>query len=449
MEMGMIRRGVAILKVIFLFYIFILFSFIPPADGQGNQSKSLAALGGEAIQNYSYSESYNYEKIDAHALAAPASAEQSVESLAAYLIKPAANEQDKARAIFRWICQNIDYDLGSYFAGRLSSTKSEDVLKSRSSVCAGYSDLFSALAEEAGLEAVEIRGYGKGYSYRPGQRFAGPFNHAWNAVKVNGSWYLMDPTWGAGYLGRDGKYHRWFDDHYFMTPPDQFIFDHLPEEESWQLLDRPLSQAQFEDLVYVESDFFNLGLAAMERNGSISAGGEVNLSVYAPEDVVMMAGLESDSEVFEDRTLCQRDGQNYEILARLPQAGSYALRAYAKKKDDPGVYKSVMQYNINASSGVESGFPLTFGRFGEVGAHLYSPMERSLQAGQSYHFKIKVPGATEVAVVCGKEWTKLAGQGDLFEGNVTVAKGDAGIFANFGGDKWEGMVKYAKNIENP
>ena len=445
----MIRRGVAILKVIFLFYIFILFSFIPPADGQGNQSKSLAALGGEAIQNYSYSESYNYEKIDAHALAAPASAEQSVESLAAYLIEPAKNEQEKARAIFRWICQNIDYDLGSYFAGRLSSTKSEDVLKSRSSVCAGYSDLFSALAEEAGLEAVEIRGYGKGYSYRPGQRFAGPFNHAWNAVKVNGSWYLMDPTWGAGYLGRDGKYHRWFDDHYFMTPPDQFIFDHLPEEESWQLLDRPLSQAQFEDLVYVESDFFNLGLAAMERNGSISAGGEVNLSVYAPEDVVMMAGLESDSEVFEDRTLCQRDGQNYEILARLPQAGSYALRAYAKKKDDPGVYKSVMQYNINASSGVESGFPLTFGRFGEVGAHLYSPMERSLQAGQSYHFKIKVPGATEVAVVCGKEWTKLAGQGDLFEGNVTVAKGDAGIFANFGGDKWEGMVKYAKNIENP
>ncbi|HQQ37699.1 MAG TPA: hypothetical protein PK602_06315, partial [Methanothrix sp.] len=70
------------MKVIFLFYIFILFSFIPPADGQGNQSKSLAALGGEAIQNYSYSESYNYDKIDAHALAAPASAELSVESLA-------------------------------------------------------------------------------------------------------------------------------------------------------------------------------------------------------------------------------------------------------------------------------------------------------------------------------------------------------------------------------
>jgi len=443
----MIRCSMAILKAIFLFSIFILFSFIPPADGQGNQSKSLAALGGEAIQNYSYSEKYNYDKIDAHALAAPASAELSVESLAAYLIEPAANEQEKARAIFRWICQNIDYDLGSYFAGRLSSTKSEDVLKSRSSVCAGYSDLFSALAVEAGLETVEIRGYGKGYSYRPGQRFAGPFNHAWNAVKINGSWYLMDPTWGAGYLGRDGKYHRWFDDHYFMTPPDQFIYDHLPEEESWQLLEQPLSQAQFEELVYVESDLFNLGLKVIERNGSISAEGEVNLSVYAPDDVVMMAGLESDSEVFEDRTLCQREGENYEIRARFPEAGSYALRVYAKKRDDPGVYKSVMQYNINASSGAESGYPQTFGRFGGVGAHLYSPLEGSLQAGQSYHFKIRVPEAAEVAVVCGKEWSQLEVQGDRFEGNVTVAKGDAGIFANFGGEKWEGMVRYTGSIK--
>ena len=395
-----------------------------------------------ALEDYDALQNYSYEEIDAHALAAPASAEVSVSSLAAYLIEPAANDRERARAIFRWICENIDYDLGSYFTGRLGSTNSTDVLKSRSSVCSGYSDLFSALAREAGLETVEIRGYGKGYSYRPGQRFSGPYNHAWNAVKINGSWYLMDPTWGAGYLGRDGKYHRWFDDHYFMTAPDEFIFDHLPEQESWQLLPEPLSKAEFEDLVYVESDFFNLGLVAMERNGSIAAGGEVNLSVYAPEDVVMMAGLESGQEVFDGRTLCQREGMRYEIRARFPEAGSYALRLYAKKRDDPGVYKSVMQYNINASSGAENGFPLTFGRFGEVGAHLYSPMEGSLKAGESYHFRVKVPGAAEVAVVSGREWSRLEAQGDLFEGNVTVANGDAGILANFGGGKWEGMVKY-------
>ncbi len=284
---------------------------------------------------------------DRHALAAPKSAEQSVQSLAVYLIEPARNDREKARAIFRWICENIDYDLESYFTGRIGSTNSTDVLRSRSSVCSGYSDLFSSLAREAGLEAVKIAGYGKGYSYRPGENFTGPYNHAWNAVKINGSWYLLDATWGAGYLG-SGGYVRWFDDHYFMTAPSQFIFDHLPDDERWQLLDRPISKEEYERLVYVESDFFSLGLELGERNGSIDAGGEVNVSVYAPEDVVMMARLESDSGALEGRTFCQSDGERYDIWARFPEAGRYTLKAFAKRKDDPGNYNSVLQYVINA-----------------------------------------------------------------------------------------------------
>ncbi|MGV8175387.1 MAG: transglutaminase domain-containing protein [Methanothrix sp.] len=409
------------------------------ADGMEVPPEPIAASGGglDAAGNYSYDE------IDRHALAAPKSAEQSVQSLAAYLIEPAKNDREKARAIFRWICENIDYDLESYFTGRIGSTNSTDVLRSRSSVCSGYSDLFSSLAGEAGLEAVKIVGYGKGYSYSPGENFTGPYNHAWNAVKINGSWYLVDATWGAGYLG-SGGYVRWFDDHYFLTPPSQFIFDHLPDDERWQILDRPVSKEEYERRVYVESDFFNLGLELGQRNGSIDAGGEVNVSVYAPEDVVMMASLESKSGSLEGMTFCQRDGERYDIWARFPEAGRYILKAFAKRKDDPGNYNSVLQYVINASSGDDRGFPATFGRFGEVGAYLFSPMNGSLTAGESYHFKIRVPGASEVAVVCGNEWSRLEAEGELFEGNVTVTEGDAGIFANFGGGKWEGMVKYGE-----
>lgn len=425
------------MKSIIVFVLLFSFLMTVSADGEENLSRSNAAR----VEDFGAAQNYSYEEIDAHALAAPASAEESVKSLAAYLIEPAANDRERARAIFRWICENIDYDLEAYFTGRIGSTNSTDVLKSRSSVCSGYSDLFSSLAREAGLETVKIVGYGKGYSYRPGENFTGPYNHAWNAVKINGSWYLVDATWGAGYLGNAGYVH-WFDDHYFLTPPSEFVFDHLPDEERWQLLDEPLSKEEFERLVYVESDFFNLGLELGERNGSIATEGEVNISVYAPMDVVMMASLESESGVLEGRTFCQRDEERYDIKARFPEAGSYILKAYAKRKDDPGVYNSVLQYNINASSGGGSGFPMTFGRFGEVGAYLFSPLEDSLKSGESYNFKIRVPDAAEVAVVCGKEWNRLAAQGDLFDGNVTVAEGDAGIFANFGGEKWEGLVSY-------
>ncbi|MFA6372069.1 MAG: transglutaminase domain-containing protein [Methanothrix sp.] len=406
-----------------------------------NESEAIAPNDFNTTLNYSYDE------IDRHALNAPTSAQATVESLAAYLIKPAKNDREKARAIFRWITENIDYDLEAYFTGNIGSTNYTDVLKSRRSVCIGYSDLFSSLAQEAGLEVVKIRGYGKGYSYRPGESFTGPFNHAWNAVRINGSWYLMDSTWGAGFVSGDGKYVRLFDDHFFMTKPSQFIFNHFPEDARWQLLDEPISKEEFENLVYLESDFFNLGLKLDQRNGTIVADKQVNVSVFAPKDVLMMADLEyadhgASGEALDGRTFCQRDGERYDIYAQFPAKGSYILKAYAKRRDDPGKYNSVLEYRIDAASGGGAGFPMAFGKFSEAGAYLYGPLEGRLEAGSSYLFRIRVPGAENVSVVCGKEWTHLAMQGELFEGNATVSGDNVGIFAKFQGEEWDGLVRY-------
>ena len=390
-------------------------------------SEGMAASGSDGSleiipNNFTSRQNYSYEEIDRHALNAPASARASVESLAAYLVKPAKNDREKARAIFRWIAGNIDYNMEAFFKGGGGAAGAEEVLKSGKSVCYGYSDLFLSLAGEAGLEAARISGYGKGYGYLPGKNFSGPSNHAWNGVKINGSWYLVDSTWGAGYVNGEGKYVRKFDDHFFMTSPSQFIYDHFPEEDRWQLLDEPVSKLKFENMVYLQSDFFNLGLElAGQENGTISADGQVNLSIYAPDDVLMMAGLEyadggTSRGALDRYAFCQRDGDRYDIYAQFPVAGSYILKAYAKQKSDPGKYDSVLEYRINASSGEESaGFPMAYGKFTEAGAYLFSPMQGRLKAGESYHFKIKVPGAGNVSVVSGEEWSQsgFAGRGSV------------------------------------
>ncbi|MBN1234540.1 MAG: hypothetical protein JW999_00645, partial [Methanotrichaceae archaeon] len=286
--------------------------------------------------------------------------------------------------------------------------------------------------------------------YVPGKNFTGSANHAWNGVKINGSWYLIDTTWGAGYVNGDRKYVSKFDDHFFMTPPSQFIYDHFPEEGQWQLLKEPVEKREFENLVYLESDFFNLGLKPGQRNGTISADEQINVSIYAPEDVLMMAGLEyaergaSAKAELDGYTFCQRDGERYDIYAQFPAAGSYILKAYAKKSEDPGNYDSVLEYRIDATSGDEKspGFPMTYGKFSEAGAYLFSPMQGKLKAGSSYLFRIRVSGAQEVAVVSGDKWTNLASRGDLFEGNATAGKEDVGVFAKFQGEGWDGLVRY-------
>jgi len=390
---------------------------------------------------------YSYEKIDLHALNAPTSAEATIGSLATYLIEPAKNDREKARAIFRWIAENIDYNVDVFFGATSGSIRSEDVLKSRRSICYGYSGLFLSLANEAGLEAVMIKGYGKGYGYVPGRIFSGPSDHAWNAVRINGSWYLIDCSWGAGYVSGEGKYVRKFDDHYFMTPPSQFIFSHFPEEARWQLLDKPLTKEEYEDLVYLDADFFNLGLMIEERNAILNASNQVNISIYSPQDVMMMANIErsdpgSSGYALDGYAFCQRDGGRYDISARFPEAGSYILKAYGKRRDNPGKYDSVLEYGINASSGGGADFPANFKAFDENGAHLFGPLKGRLKAGSSYLFRIRVPGAKSVSVVCGKEWTNLAFRGDLFEGNVTVAEGEVVVFGKFQGKEWDGLAKY-------
>jgi len=87
-----------------------------------------------------------YAAVDQHALNAPASVTKSIAALSSYLTKPFSTDEEKARTIFRWIADNISYDVEGYFSGSKSSSESGDVLQSRSSVCAGYSSLFETLA---------------------------------------------------------------------------------------------------------------------------------------------------------------------------------------------------------------------------------------------------------------------------------------------------------------
>jgi hypothetical protein len=395
---------------------------------------------------------YSYEKIDRYAINTPPSAEVSIESLAAYLVKPCLNEREKARSIFRWIAENIDYNVEGLLTGSYGNMDSKDLLKSRKSVCGGYSDIFQSLAAEAGLESAGIRGWGKGYGYQPGRRFNESPNHAWNAVKINGSWYLIDCTWGAGYIDKDKKYVRKFNDHYFMTPPSEFIFDHFPDNSSWQLLGHPISKSDFEELVYIKSEFFRYNLEFGGRlEGNAKTDTETNISIFAPSDVLLIAGLEyaDDNQIFakmnlDDYIFWERDGSRYDIYAQFPESGRYILEVYAKRKDEPGEYHGAIEYGIEAMTGMKdsSGFPMTYGKFTDTESYLHYPMEGKLKAGTPYIFKIKVPNANNVSVICGKEWSYLKSGRDLFEGNVTPVNGDVLVCANFKGDNWEGLLKY-------
>jgi len=406
--------------------------FTPELNDTGNDNCIWSRLFCEGeVDSWSYVNLYI--QIDRHALAAPAKAEESLESLASYLADSFENDDEKVRAIFRWVAENIDYDVDEYLKG--SGYKSaEDVLKDRKAVCSGYSALFCRLCEAADIECVEVEGYGKGHSYRAGSPVSGPSNHAWNVVKVEGSWQLIDPTWGAGYLSGT-SFVRKFEDYYFLTPPEELVYTHYPRDQKWQLLETPVSKEEFERFPYLKPSFFKNGIKTKSHSlVVIEAEDGVNVTLCAPEDVRFTANLELEGEKVPDRfVFVQGVAGEYDVRAHFPEKGEYVLRIYSKRKGDPGVYEESLVYRVDAASGLGDliGFPKAYGTFYELGARLYTPLEGRLEAGKPHKFQLAVPGAEDVVALNGEKWTHLAKNEDIFEGEFALERGDVKISVKF------------------
>lgn len=180
------------------------------------------------------------------------------EELASKITSDFKREDEKARAIFTWIALNINYDLKSYYAQsgtrrvaysfRTQAEKFEKekqfryelarkTLKSKKGVCEGYATLFSEVAGLVGLESVIVPGTSKAHPSQIG-KLPGASDHAWNAVKIDGQWKLVDATWASGAMNTTTKtFVSKFNDGYFCTAPELFFLNHFPDDTRWLLTD--------------------------------------------------------------------------------------------------------------------------------------------------------------------------------------------------------------------
>lgn len=385
---------------------------------------------------------------DAHADATPATATQSVAPLAAYLARSGSDQLTRSRALYRWLAGNIAYNADGLRTGNYGDVSPEGVLRSRSSVCEGYARLGEALGTAMGLEIQVVSGWSKGYGYTTGQRFDGPTNHAWNAVRVDGAWRLMDPTWGAGYLDQQMRFVRRFQEHYFLTAPEAFVFDHLPQDPRWQLLERPVSAEEYVDLVHLRPTFFLAGLRlGSHLRARIAADDRVAVTLGVTQPVQMMGQLvdpASNRRVEGEFAFVQVSDSSAQVLAAFPRAGDYVLRLFAKPRGAEGQLSWVLDYRVQAARGApDAVFPFAYEGFSVTGATLVEPFSGVLRAGQTYRFRLRAPGALDVAVVAGSQWTHLAQSGGEFAGDVVAAAGNVTVYAKYDPtSNFTGLLRY-------
>ncbi|KAI8597722.1 hypothetical protein EDD21DRAFT_384716 [Dissophora ornata] len=164
------------------------------------------------------------------------------------------------RTIYTWIANNIAYDVPGFLAGRYGDQTAEGVLRNRQAVCEGYSNLFIALAEPAGLEVQKIIGVARGVDIQVGdERMGSP--HAWNAVTVDGECLLIDSTWGAGVCDLATRsFRKMFRPFFFLLRPNRLIYTHWPENPKQQFLNPPITEKVFRGLPAMKPESWTLGI---------------------------------------------------------------------------------------------------------------------------------------------------------------------------------------------
>lgn len=223
-------------------------------------------------------ESASYANIDKRAVMAPIFMEERMSNLVEYLTRGTKTEKEKARAIAVWIASRVDYDdvknrkIMQYVEknkGKIPNTG--DAFVTRKGVCLDFAVLFYRMAKEAGIKSVVVLGYAGTVSMKDKQKGT-VAKHAWNAAKLDGKWYLLDVTWSSDNLqdkvfsetqyardlakrkkGSVSVFHeskrnsgrKTFKEQWFLTPPQEMIKTHFPDDDKWQLLNPKVTAKEF------------------------------------------------------------------------------------------------------------------------------------------------------------------------------------------------------------
>jgi len=230
-----------------------------------------------------------------------------------------------------------------------------------------------------------------------------------------------------GHTGKD-RYNRFNDVIKINATPQQFeaevplIGDNIKafkdmNQKRLFLVDREqLGETSVEH--YNDKRGKDLELVQVERHRN-----ELTIQLKAIKQKRLAANLMREGSEIEGSLFIQPDKSGYLLKAKLSLPGSYQVKVYAKDVDGKGSYPFVFDYSFTNDTRYQGDviFPTAYNLFGDSEAYLQMPLYGRLEPGAE-HFEIRVPGANDVAVIIGEDWTFLEKNGEWFRGDVQVPR---------------------------
>ncbi|XP_073677008.1 kyphoscoliosis peptidase-like [Garra rufa] len=304
-----------------------------------------------------------FHKIDTHAINAGRELRIrkifSVQVITQTITKGAISDLDKLRAIWIWLCHYIEYDVKGYLGHSQKVFSPEQVILTGRAVCSGYSSVCVQMCREAGIECREVSGHSKGAGYQLGQSFQkNKSDHSWNAVRLDGQWYLLDACWGAGYVDTDKEaFIQRYEEYYFLTDPETFIDAHYPKEKEWQLLENPIGIEEFAKRVLKKPVFHTLNLTLIQPKHSlvVTENGEAMVSMSFPQLVHFTYRISQRSgkklqELSNSMGFLTSTQHSMKLRIMPPKAGTYELDLFARTGNTSQKYDWICSFQLNCIS---------------------------------------------------------------------------------------------------
>ena len=228
----------------------------------------------------------------------------------------------------------------------------------------------------AGLHCEIIEGYSKGAGYRPGTAFKGDyFRNQWTAVWVEEAWRFINCNWGARHVKgpKDDLMTYKCDEFYFLTDPEEHIYQHFPDKTEWQLMKEPISMEDFIRMPVVKSPFFNSKLSFMLHQQSVveAHDGMVDIRLLTHKLMSFAAKLKSrdkriPADLLQDRAMVRTIGNEVIFTVNLPSPGSYYLDLFAASEWGSDSMDNICGFQIRCK-GVNNDAHMTFPQMGCYG----------------------------------------------------------------------------------
>ena len=358
------------------------------------------------------------------------------------------SEKERAFVLFKWTGQNIDYDVKNKNLGKRVDCSKEGVFKTGKTVCSGFSNLYQDIALYLDLNVVCIPCYAKGAGYIPGEKITAlSTNHEYNAINLDGKWYPIDATWGAGH-SNGNKYIREFNPFYFLADPELLIKTHFPSDEKWQLTEKTYKLSEFEKWPEVYSEFYQFGFRHFypeEGYFELNNTNSTKFILYGEDmkkkgvmcSISLLGDNNKERKIEEKLSFINFFDDRIEISCSFNKKGKYLISLLGNKGDSL-THTSIISYTVkvvNNSKNIMT-YPETYN--GHKLINIIEPLNAHLKIGENVKFKM-VSDIEEIFISgTDIDETLVKNEEGFFEKDIII-KGKSGGKISIG--KTDGFIR--------